>query len=154
MQAYSAGPPDPQPVKSALLYVILVGLPVLGVLGVLRVGERIVPPAAVSGQWQVERGGGTCVVPGGTFSVAQSGEFLHLSIPGRADLPARLRDGVLSASGGARDGISPGCGQSPVRIRARVGSGERMEGSAGVPGCAGCPLQPFAAVRVVSPVAP
>ncbi len=138
--------------KSVLLYLILVGVPVLGVLGVLRLGEQIVPPAAIGGRWQVEGGGGACVVPGGTFSVAQSGEFLHVSISGRADLPARLRNGVLSAEGGARDGISPGCGQSPVRIRARVGSGERMEGSIGMPGCAGCPLQPFSAVRVVSPV--
>lgn len=136
--------------KSALLYLVLVGVPVLGVLGVLRLGERIAPPAAVGGEWRIEGGGRTCVVPGGRFRIEQSGEFVHVAIPGRTDVPGRLRGGVLAASGGARDDFSPGCGQSAVRLRARVGSGiaARIEGTAGIPGCAGCPLAPFAAVRV------
>ena len=136
--------------KSALLYIVLVGLPVLGVLGVLRLGERIVPPTAIGGEWRVEGGGRTCVVPGGRFRIEQSGEFVHVVIPGRTDVPGRLRGGVLNAAGGARDETSPGCGQSAVRIRVRVGTGiaDRIEGTAGVPGCAGCPLAAFAAVRV------
>ena len=149
---YSLSPTRLAAVKSALLYIVLVGLPVLGVLGVLRLGERITPPAAIGGEWRVEGGGRTCVVPGGRFRIEQSGEFVHVAIPGRTDVPGRLRGGVLTASGGARDEFSPGCGQGAVRIRARAGTGvaERIEGTAGIPGCAGCPLAPFVAIRVLA----
>lgn len=142
--------------KSALLYVALVGLPVLGVLGVVRLGGLITPPAAVGGTWRMERRGAACVVPGdGVFRIVQSGEFIHVAVPGRADLPGRLIRGVMRARGGARAGISPGCAQAAVTLRARTGQGvsERIEGTIGVPGCGGCPPTAFSAVRVVPPAA-
>ncbi|HEX8385006.1 MAG TPA: hypothetical protein VF576_02425 [Rubricoccaceae bacterium] len=137
--------------KSVLLYVALVGLPTLGVLGVIRLGGLISPPPAVGGLWRVEGGGAACVVPGdGVFEIVQSGEYVHVSVPGRSDVAGRLVRGVLRAQGGARAGISPGCAQSAVTIRARVGQGvaERIEGTMGVPGCGGCPPAAFSAVRV------
>ena len=135
--------------RSVVLYFLLVGVPVLGVLGMLRLGERIVATPAVGGTWQVE-GGALCAVPERTFRVEQSGTFLRVLLPGRVGLPARLARGMLSADGGARSDISPGCRNGDVRLRARVGAGvpDRIEGMVGVPGCAGCPMAAFAAVRV------
>ena len=141
-------------VKSALLYLALVGLPTLGVLGVIRLGGLITPPPAVGGTWRMEGRGAACVVPGdGVFEIVQSGEFLHVAVPGRVDLPGRLVRGTLRAEGGARDEVSPGCARGAVALRARVGQGvsERIEGTIGVPGCDGCPPEAFTAVRVVAP---
>ena len=141
--------------RSAALYLLLVGVPVLGVLGVLRLGERLAPTPAVGGTWRVVSGA-ACVVPDRTFAVEQSGTFLRVLLPGRPGLPARLAGGVLRADGGARAEISPGCRNGDVRMRASVGPGvaDRFEGTMGVPGCAGCPMAAFAAVRVPAPAEP
>ena len=39
--------------KALLQYVVLVGIPVLGVLGILQLGQGLAAPRAVSGIWQV-----------------------------------------------------------------------------------------------------
>ena len=44
--------------RTALLYLLLVGAPVLGVVAILRVGERITPPAAIGGEWAVDPAAG------------------------------------------------------------------------------------------------
>lgn len=44
--------------RTALLYLVLVGAPVLGVLAILRVGERITPPAAIGGEWTADSAAG------------------------------------------------------------------------------------------------
>ena len=142
--------------RSVLLYVALVGLPALGVLGVIRLGGMISPPPAVGGTWKMEEGGAACGVPGPVlFGIVQSGEYLQVVVPGRADVPGRLIRGDLRAEGGARGEVSPGCARGAVAIRARVGQGvsQRIEGTIGVPGCAGCPPSAFSAVRVEAPAA-
>jgi len=40
--------------RSIFLYVLLVGIPVIAVSGVLRVGQRLRPPIFVGGTWNVE----------------------------------------------------------------------------------------------------
>ena len=40
--------------KSIFHYILLVGLPVLGIVGLLRIGDRITPPISVGGNWQIE----------------------------------------------------------------------------------------------------
>ncbi len=132
--------------KSALLYLVLVGLPVLGVVGILRLGESIEPPPSVGGVWRVA-GGASCAVPEGAFEIEQSGVFLHVLFPGRPAVPARLRAGAFAGAGGARARIAPGCASEPVRIEARTVAAGRLEGRIGTPGCAGCPVARFSAVR-------
>ncbi len=142
------------PVKTAALYVALVVAPLLGVVGVLQLGGLVAPPPSVGGAWRVTEGA-LCTVPGRTFSVAQSGAFLHLRLPGRPDLPARLVGGGFEAEGGATAEVSPGCSSDAVRVEARVGEdvAERITGLAGIPGCGGCPMRPFVAVRDTSAAA-
>lgn len=40
--------------KTVATYIFLVGLPVLGVLLVLRLGQNLTPPMSVGGVWQIE----------------------------------------------------------------------------------------------------
>ena len=54
--------------KSILLYIVLVGLPVAAVLAVLRMGDTVEAPPAVGGEWRVE-GAATCAVPDRTFRI-------------------------------------------------------------------------------------
>lgn len=42
--------------RAALLYLLLVGVPALGVVVILRVGAGITPPAAIGGEWTVDSG--------------------------------------------------------------------------------------------------
>jgi hypothetical protein len=42
-------------VRSVLLYLLLVGTPLLGVFELLRIGQRLTPPISVAGTWTVER---------------------------------------------------------------------------------------------------
>jgi len=44
----------PGSLRSLLLYIVLVGLPLVGVLGIVYLGERLEAPASVKGQWQIE----------------------------------------------------------------------------------------------------
>jgi hypothetical protein len=41
-------------VKTLMLYLVLVGVPVVGVSTVIRVGNRLTPPVALAGKWQLE----------------------------------------------------------------------------------------------------
>jgi hypothetical protein len=40
--------------RTVATYVFLVGLPVLGVLLILRLGQNLTPPVSVGGSWQIE----------------------------------------------------------------------------------------------------
>lgn len=135
--------------KLPLLYLLLVGLPLAGLLAVLRLGSGIEAPPAVGGAWRVVAGG-RCSVPGRLFRVEQSGRFVHVVLPGRSDIPAALIGPTLTALGGARADVSPGCASGAVQMRLRADGrvARRLVGTAGVPGCAACPESRFVAVRV------
>ena len=77
--------------KGVLIYLILVGIPVAGVIGVLRVGQRITPPPYVGGTWAVTiRPDSNCRAAAPTDSVtmivAQSGPHVSVAFDD-ADLP-------------------------------------------------------------------
>lgn len=129
--------------KTALLYALLVGLPVLGLLGVLQVGRLVEAPPAVGGWWaytSAPAGVSACVPAEGVFEIVQSGTYAVVAMPGRPDVQARLRRGVLQTAPSA----DTGCG-GPLRVEARVGQdvAERLEGT--MSGAT------FAAVRTAAP---
>lgn len=70
--------------KSVLIYLALVVIPVAGVIGVLRVGRNITPPPYVGGTWAVTiRSDSTCHSPtltdSVTMAVSQSGPHVAIS---------------------------------------------------------------------------
>jgi hypothetical protein len=142
-------------VRAVLLYLFLVGLPVLGLLGMLHVGQRLEAPPVLSGTWRIEQGGTCGLQVGETFEVEQSGQFLVLGLPGRPPFEGRIRGGVLRAQGGARSSATPGCAGDAVDLRLR-GDGPRparLQGIGGVTACAECPPRPIEVLRVGPPAA-
>ena len=136
--------------KTTLLYVLLVGLPVAGLLAVLQIGGLAEAPPAVGGSWRVTRGA-ACDRSAERLEIVQSGQFVSVSALGDADVSARLSGDMLQTDLGPT-----GCDGS-VRLEARVGQevAEQMSGSLGVPGCTACPVAAFTAVRMAeAPAAP
>ncbi len=72
-------------------YIVLVGLPLVLMLGVLKLGEKLEAPPSISGEWVIEQASAVpdaCAdeakaVWNRTLSVSQSGQYLNASLPGR-----------------------------------------------------------------------
>jgi hypothetical protein len=77
--------------KALLLYFALVGLPLLGVVGVLRLGKSSIAPPSISGEWQLDgelrsNDETPCASTLGGFrrasmTISQSGKFLEVTLP-------------------------------------------------------------------------
>lgn len=146
------GSPDPvfprtaQALKSFFTYLVLVGFPAAGLLGILHVGRGLHAPRAIGGEWRIASG----PLAGSTFDVQQSGEYLSLVLPvdGGIELRGKSRGDTLELShAGAAITSAKAC--SPVQattLRAvlDLSAGMRMKGAASV---GGCPPVPFEAVH-------
>lgn len=137
--------------RTALLYLVLVGAPLCGLLFVLHLGGRLEAPPDVAGTWRVERGGTCGLRQGDPIEIVQSGQFVQVSLPDRPDMDGRLQRGELRVLGGAIATSSPGCSTGRFELVVRPERG-RLIGTGGVPGCGGCVPQTIVAERVVEPV--
>lgn len=119
--------------KSILLYVVLVGIPLLGIVGLLQVGQSLSAPVSLAGKWDAQlfpaqpqdsapqmllRAGPTIV------SITQSGPNLRLSFddPPSTILEGSIRDLTVSASvlnRRAAAATNPS-NFTPIAFRARV----------------------------------
>jgi hypothetical protein len=142
-------PVFPRPVealKSFFTYLVLVGLPAAGLLGILHVGRGLDAPSAIGGEWRIAAG----PLAGSTFVVQQSGEHLSLVLPvdGGIELRGKSRGDTLRLSH-PPSAIAPAEACSPLRgttLRAVLdfSAAVRMKGAASV---VGCPAIPFEAER-------
>jgi hypothetical protein len=139
--------------KTIAIYVLLVGAPLLGLLGILRAGERIVPPHHVGGEWELDPAFAAALraacpdvvfpAAGPALDVSQSGTraVLTLNDTAGAVLDARLDGVALSA---ASDRASPACGGRGLRLAATLRPDPRapeLRGTATVPGSAPVPFR-------------
>jgi hypothetical protein len=134
--------------KTVLLYLGLVGLPLLGVLGILQVGRGLTAPPAFGGTWRLAAAASEdgCTLPAAPLHVAQSGwraqvalgaTAVQADVDGRA---LRTREAVAAHGGPCRGWHVEAEGQGAPVPDALVG---RL-----VPeGCACAPV-PFRALRV------
>lgn len=141
--------------KTSLLYLLLVGLPVIALIGVVRIGQQITPPPYVGGLWRAAEATlaqDACNPPGFTASlpevnVNQSGQVLELSFPNAASAKSRaeMDEGALRATTASAD---PECPASWL-LEARFGGTEydRLEGRWTPVGCQACRPRTFIAVR-------
>jgi hypothetical protein len=146
--------------RTLFIYLTLVGLPGLGILGVLRAGDGLNPPASVGGSWSVELGGpgdascaGQLLGSGPrVMSVSQSGTQLVLSLGGEggARLSGEIERGDVSAESSAPRGDEAG-GRAPVRLRAALDGRERLRGSLFFEKCPGDAAVSFTATREGGP---
>src|SRR6267378_4265967 len=75
--------------RAVLLYLVLVGLPVLGIFGLLRVGQTLSAPISLAGRWNAQLSvasplgssvGDPLIHPGPTvLSITQSGPQVFLT---------------------------------------------------------------------------
>jgi hypothetical protein len=108
-------------------YLLLVGVPVLGLLGILEAGRGIRAPLSVGGEWAVEAEGGPPRQLAWTISQSGPQATITLHDGTGTKLDARIDGATLTAG-------SPG-GAVAARIAGRV-EGRRMEGEITLPGCA------------------
>jgi len=104
-------------------YILLVGLPLLGLAGVLRSGRSLTAPISVDGVWKVDVGTSRlgvqhCAKSASTFSslvISQSGKSLVLTFndAGKTVASGSLDGTSLKASVvPERDSSDPGCDQA------------------------------------------
>jgi hypothetical protein len=128
--------------RSTLVYVILVGIPVIALIGVLRIGERIPAPQYVGGKWrlEVEPSQTDACSPPVEVEVIQSGIVLELQVEGTTKLraDARLDGGVLRSQ--PLHGDTPCSGIWALEARlTNIDGIDRLIGRWITAGCETCP---------------
>lgn len=151
--------------KLIVAYICLVGMPLLGLLGILRAGQRLTPPVSVGGAWYLEANfealsSGSCrdlltSVNQPFLSILQSGANLALSLnnPQKTTLPGSIRGAVITVS--QQDApVSEETGEctnpQSIQLNATVDNqgGKRiLTGTLAIQGCAACQPIHFRAVR-------
>jgi hypothetical protein len=123
-------------IKHLVLYLTLVGLPFLGLLGILRIGRDMSAPMAVHGAYTVAAvggRGGSCLrglLADSALAITQSGERIEVRLgAGAVRMDGQLRGDRLTATGElpATDACPAG---EPIRfegLAARVGRGMRLD---------------------------
>jgi len=135
--------------KSVALYLVLVGLPLLGLFALLDWGRRLGPPPAIGGRSELAEPT-TAACPGlpaqAVISIEQSGRFLRVRLDDMPFGEGRLDDGRVRASVPA---LLVGCPAEALALEATLDdSGERLVGRLGRPGCDACPPAALVAERL------
>lgn len=151
--------------KTAALYLFLVGVPLLGLFAVLRTGERLVPPHSVGGAWVLEDPSLSvtehpCIrlefdVERPALTIAQSGPRVVLTFNNTiyTVFIGQLRDSAITARPQplALDGP---CADLTLQLQPSAPTPDgrpRFAGSIHTPGCADCEPIPMAIRRRLTP---
>lgn len=151
-----------------IAYVLLVGLPLLGLIGVLKAGRRLTAPISVDGTWKLDTTAGyllsgPCGKPlaslqSSTMTISQSGTSLVLALgeaskalgSGTIDGTALRGTMPLNNEAAARD---PSCGTNLVlALAANVDpktEPRSMTGTIVVSGCSSCATINYRSVREI-----
>ena len=118
--------------RAILLYVILVGVPVLGIVGLLRVGQRVSAPISLAGKWSAQltppnpqdlAGNNSLLRPGPTnLKISQSGTHLLLSFEDEQNttLVGNIQDETINAVRRGATETHKSEGTTSVNLNARV----------------------------------
>jgi hypothetical protein len=149
--------------RPVLWYLVLVGLPVAAMVGILRLGERLVPPRAAHGQYSIafdSAGSGHCVLAlvadeERRLSIAQSGPKLDVTL-GAVELFGIVDGERLYAAAPTKDNallraascLTVDTIALSAALPAKGLADTHLVGSFLFPGCATCPSVPFRATRL------
>ncbi len=144
-------------------YVLLVGLPLLGLAGVLRTGRTLVAPISVDGVWKIEAdtsrlAGQPCAKTVSSLSntsvvISQSGKSLALSFNNASKTTASgTIDGksVKASVDLARDASDNGCGDQPLAMTATIdpkSEPKSLSGALSLNACPSCVPVEFHALK-------
>ncbi len=118
--------------RSLIVYVVLVGLPLVGVAGALYFGEGLEAPASAKGRWRLVAPAACLAGLGETLSIAQSGPDLQLTFSGAAQMPVAGRVDGLRVTADAPAGA--------LALEASLDQAHdasRLQGALTVPACNG-----------------
>lgn len=145
--------------KSTAIYLLLVGPPFLGLVGILELGKRLTPPRSIGGEWQLDDSSrqeaaapchGIVFDKQPTLKVSQSGLRAEVLFADRAKTAIDVEIDGQRLSGGARTAGAGSCDQ-PLTFEAvldKTGPEPRMIGTLERRGCpSGCPAAHVRAAR-------
>ena len=135
-----AGPKQPvkspgwwEAMRAVLLYLGLVGLPVLGILGLLQVGQRLSAPISLAGTWNAQlspESESTAADPGlprpVVLTITQSGSDVILVFDDdqRTTLVGKIQGAIIDATAVRQDGTTANYaadfGNTPRSLRASI----------------------------------
>ena len=148
--------------KSIILYLLFVGIPVLMVIGVLQLGSSLKPPISVGGVWNVEVPAQTANLCGITafhsdqpaLTISQSGSNLQLTFNDEAktSLSGVLEDTNVTAGDRSHATITARVSnsQEPTLLRAnvdRTSMPNRLRAELSAAGCPSGAVVSFNATR-------
>jgi hypothetical protein len=147
----------------AVAYILLVGLPLLALVEVLKMGRILTAPISVDGVWRMETetdhfsalpcGNLPSSVTNTSVLISQSGKNLVLTLSGGSKATASVLEGRIIKASFAPTGSSPEAGCSINRIFTLIATFDpksdprTLNGTLSVDGCASCAPVEFRAVR-------
>ncbi len=151
--------------KAVLLYIALVALPLLGILGILQLGDGLNAPPDLAGRWtlravsapELEQGCTLLPLEADSLSmhISQSGQYLRLRFEGAEETVLRgtWRDGVLVVeheitAGASAEGACDEATTATLRARLDQEAGRAKLRGVWTTSCDACPELNFQAVRV------
>jgi hypothetical protein len=146
-----------------LFYILLVGLPILGLIGVLRKGRGLTPPISVDGSWKVQTDGVSALPCGNsspasnvTFAISQSGETFTMNLGGAQKTAifgaldgTTLKAGGPSSAWPGENSCASGHDFSLIATVDPKANPRALAGTISVNDCATCSPVDFHAVRQV-----
>ena len=141
--------------RSLLVYVVFVGLPLLILLGLLEAGKGLVPPPSIGGRWRLQDSLvgelGRCLGSDPELDVEQSGVRAQVRIaPAGVVVPIELADG--SIAGSSRRLSEDACGNGTLTLHAELPGEEPipgvMTGTLALTDCDACAPAQFRATRL------
>lgn len=150
----------------ALAYVLLVALPLFGLAGVLRSGQKLSAPMSVGGVWKIAANqdqlagfpcGKSVLAQNAAFTISQSGTTFTLNtLPPALSGTSGSVEGntirtILLPSGAAKEA---GCGDHSLALVASVdtkASPRTLQGSLRVESCPACAAIEFRGIRDEQP---
>lgn len=143
-----------------MLYLSMVGIPVLGLLGVLRIGESLNVPPSIGGIWTIEEASATrlrqsCLpLASAEIAISQSGQYVQVRL-GDGETPpmdGRIRDRQLIVRGeSACSTPEVACEQSSFELIVELGRSPEtpstLMGSWRIAGCGDSGSSTFRASR-------
>ena len=148
--------------RPVLWYLVLVGLPVAAMVGILRLGERLVPPRAAHGQYSIafdSTGSAHCVsaivAEARRLGIAQSGPKLDVTL-GPVELFGNVDGERVYAAAPTKNNallraancLTVDTIALSVTLPAKGSAETHLVGSFLFPGCATCSSVPFRATRL------
>jgi hypothetical protein len=144
-----------------IAYIFLVGLPLLGLAGVLRSGRGLAAPFSIDGSWKVEASASTASASScdkflsslvsAPISISQSGKVLVVGVNGGKATTGGLEGKILKAQFSGADSPAAGdCSDRSLTLTAALdpeADPRTLSGTISVDGCASCAPLEFRAAR-------